>query len=177
MYKEQDAHKRRAYLDELAQLDESKVVYLDEAGIDDTEDYGYGWCWRGQRFYAQRRASRRQRVSFIAAWQQQTLVAPLTFEGYCNRAVFEAWLEQFLLPELVAGSVIVCDNATFHKGGRIEQLVEAAGCRLLYLPPYSPDLNPIEHQWFVLKNRMRKQIQSGRAFREVVDEAFTIVQP
>ena len=113
-------------------------------------------------------------MSFIAAWQQQQLVAPLTFEGHCNRAVFEAWLEQFLLPTIEAGSVIVCDNATFHKGGRIQQLVEAAGCQLLYLPPYSPDMNPIEHQWFVLKNRMRKQIQSGRPFREVVDEAFLV---
>lgn len=96
----------------------------------------------------------------------------MTYEGYCNRQVFEAWLEQELLPQLIPGQVLVCDNATFHKGGRIEQLVEQAGCRLLYLPPYSPDLNPIEHQWFVLKNRMRKQMQSGKPFREVVDEAF-----
>ena len=145
---------------------------MDEAGIDDTDDYGYGWCLLGERFYAKRKASRTQRVSFIAAWHQRQLVAPATFEGYCNRAVFEAWLEQFLLPELAIGSVIICDNASFHKGGQIRELIEAAGCHLLYLPPYSPDLNPIEHQWFVLKNRMRKQIQSGRPFREVVDEAF-----
>lgn len=99
----------------------------------------------------------------------------MTYEGYCNRAVFESWLEQFLLPSLASGQVVICDNATFHKGGQIEALIAKAGCRLLYLPPYSPDLNPIEHQWFVLKNRMRKQIQSGRAFREVVDEAFCYV--
>ncbi len=96
----------------------------------------------------------------------------MTFEGHCNRDVFETWLEQMLLPSLKLGSVIICDNASFHKGGRIRELIEQAGCHLLYLPPYSPDLNPIEHQWFRLKNRMRKQIQSGRPFREVVDEAF-----
>ena len=103
------------------------------------------------------------------------MLAPMTYEGYCNRSVFETWLEKALLPTLAPGKVIICDNATFHKGGRIQALVDKAGCRLLYLPPYSPDLNPIEHQWFVLKNRMRKKIQSGESFRAVVDQAFADV--
>ena len=157
---------------ELAKLEEHQLVYLDEAGIDDTDDYAYGYCLKGARFEAERQGSRKERVSFIAAWQQQQLVAPMTYEGHCNRAVFESWLEQFLLPSLEAGQVVICDNATFHKGGRIEALIGQANCRLLYLPPYSPDLNPIEHQWFVLKNRMRKQIQSGKPFREVIEAAF-----
>lgn len=156
----------------VSELSDRELVYLDEAGINDTDDYGYGWCYRGERFYATRKGSRKQRISFISAWYQNELIAPMTYEGYCNRQVFEAWLEQELLPQLTSGQVIVCDNATFHKGERIEQLIEQAGCRLLYLPPYSPDLNPIEHQWFVLKNRMRKQMQSGKPFREVVDDAF-----
>lgn len=100
------------------------------------------------------------------------MLAPMTYEGYCNRNVFETWLEKALLPTLAPGKVLICDNATFHKGGRIQALVEKAGGRLLYLPTYSPDLNPIEHQWFVLKNRMRKKIQSGEPFRAVVDQAF-----
>lgn len=107
-------------------------------------------------------------MSFIAAWYQHQLVAPLTYAGYCNRAVFETWLETQLLPVLPYGSAIICDNASFHKGGRIAELIQ-------YLPPDSPDLNPIEHQWFVRKNRMRnmrKQIQSGQPFRQGVDQAF-----
>ena len=132
---------------QLAAFDESRRVYLDEAGIDDTEDYGYGWCPQGERFQAERRGTRTERVSFIAAWHEHTLIAPMTYEGYCNRAVFEAWLEQSLLPALSPGSVLICDNASFHKGGRIETLIQQAGCHLLYLSPYSPDLNPIEHQW------------------------------
>ena len=143
-------------------------MYLDKAGIDDTD----GYCLKGECFEAERKGSRKKRVSFIAAFHQQQLVAPMTYEGYCNHVVFERWLEQFLVPNLKPGQIIICDNATFHKGGRIEALIVQAYCRLLYLPPYSPDFNPIEHQWFVLKNRMRKQIQSGRPFREVVDEAF-----
>ena len=108
----------------------------------------------------------------MAAWHQHQLVAPLTYEGYGNRSVFETCLEQKLLSVLAPGSVIICNHASFHQGGRIEELIQQAGCHLLYLPPYSPDLNPIEHPWFVLKNRMRKQIQSGQPFRQVVDQAF-----
>ena len=121
-------------------------MYLDEAGINNTEDYAYGWCAKGERFAAERRGNRTERVSFMAAWHQQQLVAPLTYQGYCNRRVFETWLEEKLLPVLEPDSVIICDNASFHKGGRIEALIQQAGCHLLYLPPYSPDLNPIEHQ-------------------------------
>jgi len=99
----------------------------------------------------------------IAALCQRHLLAPFTVEGACNRAVFETWLLTCLLPVLEPGQVVVMDNATFHlrqdlqlfeklevlsqafgKGGRIEQLIEEAGCQLLYLPPYSPDLNQIE---------------------------------
>ena len=88
----------------------------------------------------------------IAAWYHGELFAPFTVEGACNRTVFETWLETCLIPGLKPGQVIIADNATFHKGGRIQawrvtrpaELIEAAGCQLQYLPPYSPDLNKIE---------------------------------
>ncbi len=82
----------------------------------------------------------------IAALCNQNLIAPFTVEGACNRTVFEMWLETCLLPALEPGQVVVMDNATFHKGGRIEQLIQNAGCKLLYLPPYSPDFNKIEQR-------------------------------
>ncbi len=82
--------------------------------------------------------SRREgRVNMIAALCNQNLIAAFTVEGACNRTVFETWLSTCLLPTLVPGQVVVMDNATFHKGGRIEQLIEEAGCQVLYLPPYS----------------------------------------
>jgi transposase len=99
---------------------------------------------RGQRFHALKSGRREGRVNMIAALCNQNLIAPFTVEGACNRKVFETWLENCLLPTLKAGQVLVMDNATFHKGGRISQLIENAGCQLLYLPPYSPDLNKIE---------------------------------
>ena len=116
--------------------------------------------------------NRRERVSWIAALKQDKLFAPLTFEGACNRRLVEQWLEESLLPQLNRGDVIVMDNASFHKGQRIETLISEAGCELWYLPTYSPDLNKIEHWWFVLKNIMRQTWDEFQTFRDCVDAAF-----
>jgi transposase len=72
--------------------------------------------------------------------------------------VFETWLETCLIPRLEPGQIVIADNATFHKSGRIFQLIEAAGCQLKYLPPYSPQLNKIEGCWSWLKSQIRKQL-------------------
>lgn len=139
--------------------------------MDNREDYGYGWNLKGKRFYDLKSGKRSLRVSIVSGLCQGKLIAPLTFEGSCNRTVFEKWLEEQLLTKLEAGKVLILDNATFHKGERIRELVELAGCRLLYLPPYSPDLNKIEHCWFSIKNRVRKSKGSIDDFRERVDLA------
>lgn len=81
----------------------------------------------------------------MSALCQGELIAPLTFEGSCNRLVFEKWLQEKLLPELKSGQTVILDNATFHKSQKIRELIESVGCELEYLPPYSPDLNDIEH--------------------------------
>jgi transposase len=148
------------------------LVYLDESGIDNTEDYSYGYCKQGERFHALKAGSREQRISMIAALHDRKIIAPLTFEGHCNTAVFEAWVEQCLAPVLQEGQTIILDNATFHKSKKIKELIEKAACELLYLPPYSPDFNDIEHEWFPLKNRARKNIPLFDSFRDAVDAAF-----
>jgi transposase len=147
-------------------------VYVDEAGIDNRDDYPYGYCEIGQRFYALKQGKRTQRVSWIAALKSGTLFAPMTFVGSCNRDLFEMWLEDCLLPRLQPGDVIVIDNASFHRSQYIEEVVAASGCELWYLPSYSPDLNQIEHWWFVLKNWMRQRWEEFDPFRDCVDAAF-----
>jgi transposase len=96
----------------------------------------------------------------------------MTFAGSCNRALFEQWLEECLVPQLQPGDVIVIDNASFHQGQAIEEIVAQAGCEIWYLPPYSPDLNEIEHWWFGLKNWMRQRWGEFERFRDCVDAAF-----
>ncbi len=82
----------------------------------------------------------------------------MVYQGYCTAKVIETWLEKSLLPHIDAPSVIIMDNAPFHNSLKIRQLIEQAGCELLFLPPYSPDLNPIEHWWQKVKTAIRKEL-------------------
>jgi len=116
------------------------VVYVDESGVDNTLDYPYGWCHQSQRFEADKLGHRTCRISMIAAWCNGHLLAPMTFKGYCDPALVETWVEQLLVPKLQAGQVVIMDNASFHKSTAIDEMIEAAGCKLLFLPPYSSDL-------------------------------------
>lgn len=126
-------------------------------------------------FFALKEGKRSASVSIIAALNQEKLIAPLTFEGSCNRMVFEKWLEEQLLSVLSPGQTIILDNATFHKSEKIRELIEKAKCELKYLPPYSPDLNDIEHQWFPIKNRVRKMVHSSEPFLPKVDRAVAVL--
>ena len=152
-----------------------QIVYVDEAGVDDTEDYAYGWCEQSQRFYALKQGHRTRRISMIAGWCQRRILAPLTFEGYCNTVLVEAWVEQVLVPELKPGQVVVIDNASFHKSATTRALIEQAGCKLLFLPSYSPDLNKIEKFWARLKHYLRKTINQFEDFWDAVDNAFKVL--
>jgi len=124
----------------------------------------YGRAPRGQRLYADVPGKRSKRISVIAAYNQKLLQAPFYFEGYTDTAVFIIWLEQCLIPTLIPGQVVIIDNASFHRSPTIREKIEAVDCHLLYLPPYSPDLNPIEHQWALLKHQFRSQLSSALPF-------------
>jgi len=150
------------------------VVYVDESGVDNTLDYPYGWCHQSQRFEADKLGHRTCRISMIAAWCNGHLLAPMTFKGYCDTALVETWVEQLLVPKLQAGQVVIMDNASFHKSTAIDEMIEAAGCKLLFLPPYSPDLNKIEKFWARLKHWLRKTAHQFEEFWDAVDNAFNL---
>ncbi|MBX9742546.1 MAG: transposase [Chthoniobacterales bacterium] len=80
------------------------------------------------------------------------------FEGSCNRSLFETYVEKVLVPVLQPGQTVIMDNATFHKGHRVAEIIKKAACELIFLPPYSPDFNPIEHYWFRIKHRIRQHL-------------------
>jgi transposase len=126
--------------------------------MDNNERQPYGWGKKGERVYDEKPGFSSQRMSILACLDHQILCAPLIFEGYCNRDIVELYFEQILLPAVGPGKTIILDNASFHKGGRIKEIVAAASCHLLYLPAYSPDLNSIEHHWFSVKNSIRSKL-------------------
>ena len=95
-------------------------------------------------------------TTFIGALTLRGFIAPFVIDGPINRLAFETYVEKVLVPELRKGDVVVMDNLTGHKGPRVRQLIEAAGASLFYLPPYSPDFNPIENAFAKLKALLRK---------------------
>ena len=168
-YRERDEAKRAAFLAQLVDPKASHLVYVDESGMDERDDYGYGWSPAGERLYGLKAGRRQGRVNMIAGYRAGQLIAPFTVEGACNRTVFEIWLETCLIPVRKPGDWVIVDNATFHHGGRIAQLIEAAGGQVVYLPPYSPDLNRIEKCWAWLKSRIRKQLRDTPTLRDAME--------
>jgi len=111
----------------------------------------YAWAPRGEKVHGTRSGQRRPRTSLIAALVGKKLVAPMLFDGTCDTDVINLWLEKRLCPALIPNTVVVMDNAAFHKSPKTKDIVHAAGCELLFLPPYSPDLMPIEQKFASLK--------------------------
>lgn len=132
-----------------------RLVYLDETGFDLSSARTHGRAPRGERVYGLRSGNRRPRTSLIGALVKGKLAAPMLFSGTTNTAVFNQWLEEALLPAIGRGMTLIMDNAIFHKSQATKDIVRQAGCSILFLPPYSPELNPIEQTWANLK-RQRK---------------------
>jgi transposase len=168
-YQERDESKRAEFLSELETVEPEDLVYADEAGMDERDQYEYGYSPAGERLFALKSGRRSGRVNMIGALCGEQLLAPFTVEGACNRIVFELWLETCLIPCLRPGQKLVIDNASFHKGGRIEELVNAAGCEVWYLPPYSPDLNKIERCWSWIKSRICHCLDEFDTLREAME--------
>lgn len=171
-YIEANAEKRRQFLEELQNIDPTLIVYSDETGIDDNEVRLTGWAPRGERCHAQKKAERKTRYNIIAALNLNILFAPFLFEGYSNSSTYETYIEQVLVPALKPGMVVVIDNASFHKSKKIVELIQAAGCRIIFLPPYSPDFNPIEHWWTAVKNAIRTAAENAKNFYDAAVHAI-----
>ena len=132
-----------------------EFVYIDESGFEPAVSRRYAYAQKGTRVYGLTSGHRRPRTSLLAARIGTRFAAPILFEGSCDTAVFNWWLETQLCSLLNDTQVVVMDNAPFHKSPKTHELIEGTGATLLFLPPYSPDLNPIEHDFATLK-RLRE---------------------
>jgi len=143
-------------LKELEGIPVGDIVYIDESGVDHNMISERCWTEKGNQVVGERNGKDRGRTSVVAALHVDNLNAPMTYQGTMNTALFLHWIQCLLIPSLSKGQVVIMDNAPIHKNNRIRELIEDAGCKLLYLPTYSPDLNPIENYWAVMKKMIRK---------------------
>lgn len=132
------------------------MVFLDESGFAHDMPRTHGYSLKGHRCYGKHDWGAKGRTNVIGALFAGTLLTVSLFHTTINTAIFNAWVIQDLLPKLPPNCVVVMDNATFHKSEDMKISLENAGHTLLYLPPYSPDLNPIEKKWAQAKAVRRK---------------------
>lgn len=153
-----------------------RLVFVDEMGTNTSLHPLYAWSARGERAHCFVPRNRGPNTTLLASMTDEGMGPCLAVEGATTRIVFETYVEEVLLPSLRCGQVVVMDNLSAHKGERVRELVESAGCELLYLPPYSPDLSPIEEAFSKVKGLLRKaEARSRQALVEAMGRALDAV--
>jgi transposase len=137
-------------------LDARELVFVDEMGTHTSLALLYGYSRRGERVYLEVPRNRGKNTTLIASMDTGGMGECLVVEGAITKVLFEAYVERILAPSLRIGQVVVMDNLSAHKGEKVRELIEARGCKLIYLPPYSPDYNPIEEAFSKIKGLLRK---------------------
>jgi transposase len=134
----------------------ARLVFVDETGAATNMARRYGRCPRGQRLDGPIPHGHWKSTTFVGGLTSRGFIAPYVLDGPMNGAVFKAWVEQMLVPELRPGDIVIMDNLRAHKVEGVAKAIAACGAELRYLPPYSPDLNPIEQAFAKLKALLRK---------------------
>jgi len=145
-----------AWTDDQPRLDPDRLVFIDETGTSTKMARLHGRAPRGERLVGKIPHGHWKTTTFVAGLRSTALTAPCVIDGPMNGNAFLAYVEQVLVPTLKPGDVVVLDNLSAHKVPGIREAIEAAGAKLLYLPPYSPDFNPIEQLFAKLKALLRK---------------------
>jgi transposase len=153
-------------------------VFIDETWAKTNMTPLRGWCAKGVRLKAKAPFGRWKTMTFIAALRRDRIDAPCLFDGPINGEAFLAYVRTFLVPTLREGDIVVMDNLGSHRGKRVRQAIRQAGARLLFLPKYSPDLNPIEQVFSKLKHLLREaQARSYDGLLAAADEMLDAFQP
>ena len=152
-------------------IDIKNLVLIDETGVNMAMTRNYGRYQDGARVYYNRPGNKGKNITLIGAMSEVGLIASMTFPGSLNTASFLVFVEQILLPQLWIGAIVVMDNLPVHYAETTKALIESVGAFIKFLPPYSPDLSPIELCWSKLKEILRSQ---GARTSDALDEAITM---
>ena len=150
------ARRRARWKQHQSRLDPTRLVFIDETWAKTNMTRTHGRCARGERLVAKVPHGHWRTLTFLAALRRDRVTAPCVFDGPINGRSFLAYVEQVLVPTLEPGDIVIMDNLGSHKGQVVRQAIRNAGAKLFFLPPYSPDLNPIEQVFAKLKTLLRK---------------------
>jgi transposase len=148
--------RRQAWFEGQLDLDPARLVFIDETWASTAMARLRGRAPKGERLRAGIPHGHWKTTTFVAGLRRTGIVAPFVLDGPINRHAFEVYAEKILAPELLPGDIVIMDNLSSHKGPKLRTVIEAAGAKLIYLPPYSPDFNPIENAFAKLKALLRK---------------------
>ena len=171
-YKERCDQKRKTYREQLAveKQNGKTLVYIDESGFRSESFRRFGYAPKGELVFDLISSQRTRTTTLLAARIDQAWTTPTLLEGSCPAECFNAWLESQLCPQLGKNHLVIMDNARIHRTKRTRELIEASGASLLSLPPYSPDYNPIEHDFANIKRG--REYNKDKTLEEIINPTF-----
>lgn len=169
--------KRESFIDSIEDIDPSDIIVIDEAGADLGMVSNYSRAEGGDRAKSPKPFNVGEKFSIIGALSILGIVAMMYVELAVNTDIFVTYVEQLLLPKLKPGQYVIMDNARIHKSNLIVNLIESAGAKVVFLPPYSPDLSPIEKMWSKVKEVMKRLMPRTKAdFHNALGTALNSVE-
>jgi transposase len=167
-YSEKSEEKRAEFLAKIQDIPAGSIVYVDESGIDEYLQREKGRALRGVKIQDTKRGRRFQRMNVVAGLNGQTAIATLCYTGTTTSTVFEDWFAGSLLPSVAEGSTVIMDNASFHRKSKLHELALNNNVEMIFLPPYSPDYNPIEKLWANMKRWLRDNLPCFATIEDAV---------
>lgn len=171
---EANLKRRQEFLEALRDIPPERLIYQDESGVTTSMTRLRGRCRGGRRIHEATPGGHWKIMTILSAMSLDGMIATMTIEEPTDSDIFLAYIEHVLCPKLEPGQVVVMDNLSSHKADRVCELIEKREARVLYLPPYSPDLNPIEKAWAKLKHLLRS---TKARSKEALDQAITQLLP
>jgi transposase len=175
---EENRRRREVFLDRLRSIAPEQLIFLDESGVSTQMTRRYGRAPRGVRVHETTPEGNWKILTILGAMSLRGMIATMMIEAATDAEIFLAYLDHVLCPALRPGDVVVMDNLSSHKVTGVRERIAAVGAELLYLPPYSPDLNPIEKAWAKLKQLLRTaKARSTQALEQAVTELLPAIRP
>jgi transposase len=176
--RERNERRRRIWHRIVSHLDARRLVFVDESGANITLARRYGRAPQGERSHGTAPRNYGQNLTLVAALSLEGLDAPMLLDGAMDSRAFERYVEGILVPTLHPGQLVILDNLSVHKGVSIRRAIAAAGCRVLFLPSYSPDYNPIEQVFSTVKAHLRRVgARTQEALEAAIAQAIELVTP